>query len=207
MSHHSHDHTDHDHPHPHPHNHDHDHDHAHPHPHDHDHPHPTGLWGWISTIFHLHGHSHQHQAVGGTWLNFPILDPIIGLLIGVAILFITRDALVAMWYRLMDAIEPEILAQAESVAQGQAEVKAVNRLRMRWIGHRLHAEVHIAVEPELTTAQSHDIAEQLRHALFHEIRNLSEVVVHVDPWSEKLEAAHHMTLHHEPVPEPIGAHL
>lgn len=142
-------------------------------------------------------------AVGGTWLGFPILDPIIGVLIGVAILFITRDAMVTMWYRIMDAIEPEILAQAEAVVQRQAEVRATTRLRMRWMGHRLHAEMHIAVEPQLTTTESHQIAEQLRHDLFHEIPNLSEVVVHVDPWSEKPEKFHQLTAHHEPIPKPV----
>ncbi len=142
-------------------------------------------------------------AVGGTWLGFPILDPIIGVLIGIAILFITKDATVTMWYRLMDAIEPETLSEAEAVIQAQAGIKSANRLRMRWIGHRLHAEVHIAVDPQLTTAESHKIAEELRHSLFHRIVNLSEVVVHIDPWSEELERFHQLTTHHEPMPEPI----
>lgn len=143
-------------------------------------------------------------AAAGSWLGFPLADPIIGLLIGIAILFITRDAAVTMWYRLMDAIDPEILTQAEQVAQQQVAVKALRRLRMRWMGHRLHAEVHIAVEPHLTTAQSHHIAEQLRHNLFHQIPNLAEVVVHIDPWAEQLETVHQLTIHHEPVPQPIS---
>lgn len=142
-------------------------------------------------------------AAGGVWLGLPILDPIIGILIGIAILFITRDATVTMWYRLMDAIEPEILEQAETVLKRQADVKEFRRLRMRWIGHRLHAEVHIAVDPHLTTAESHQIAEKLRHDLFHELATLSEVVVHVDPWSQQPEGFHHLTAHHEPVPRPI----
>lgn len=143
-------------------------------------------------------------AAGGSWLGFPIMDPIIGLLIGVAILFITRDAALTIWYRLMDAIDPEILAKAERVAQHQAAVKELRRLRMRWMGHRLYAEVYIAVEPLLTTIQSHHIAEKMRHDLFHQIPNLAEVVVHVDPWTEQLETAHQLTLHHEPIPEPIA---
>ena len=143
-------------------------------------------------------------AAGGSWLGFPIMDPIIGLLIGVVILFITRDAAVTIWYRLMDAIDPEILAKAEKAVQHQAAVKELRRLRMRWMGHRLYAEVHIAVEPLLTTVQSHHIAEKLRHDLFHQIPNLAEVVVHVDPWAEQLETVHSLTLHHEPIPEPIS---
>ncbi len=143
-------------------------------------------------------------AVGGSWLGFPIVDPIIGLLIGVAILFITRDATITMWYRLMDAIDPETLTQAEEVVQQQAEIKDLRRLRMRWMGHRLHSEVHITVDPHLTTRQSHHIAEQLRHDLFHKIPNLTEIVVHVEPWAEQLETVHQLTIHHEPVPRPIN---
>jgi cation diffusion facilitator family transporter len=142
-------------------------------------------------------------AAAGSWLGFPVLDPLIGLLIGVAILFITRDAAVTMWYRLMDAIDPDILTAAEQVVRGQDAVKELRRLRMRWMGHRLFAEVHIAVEPSLTTVQSHHIAERLRHDLFHQIPNLAEVVVHVDPWAEQLETVHQLTVHHEPVPRPV----
>lgn len=142
-------------------------------------------------------------AAVGTWLGFPILDPIIGFIIGIAILFITKDAIVTMWYRLMDAIEPEYMDRAEAILSGHPGVEMLGRLRMRWMGHRLQAEVYIAVDPELTTLESHQIAEQLRHQLFHELPNLSEVIVHVDPWLNQPDAAHELTLHHEPVPRPL----
>jgi len=142
-------------------------------------------------------------AAGGTWLGFPILDPIIGFLIGIAILFITKDETVTMWYRLMDAIEPEYMEQAEAVISRQPGVEALCRLRMRWIGHRLQAEVYIAVDPHLTTLESHQIAEKVRQGLFHELPNLSEAIVHVDPWLKAPEQAHELTLHHEPVPRPL----
>ena len=143
-------------------------------------------------------------AAGGTWLGFPILDPIIGFFIGIAILFITKDAIVTMWYRLMDAIEPEYMDQAEAIVMRQPGVEVLSRLRMRWLGHRLQAEVTIAADPYLTTLESHQIAEQVRHELFHQFPALSEAIVHVDPWLEQLETAHELTLHHEPVPRPLG---
>lgn len=139
-------------------------------------------------------------AAGGTWLGLPILDPIIGLLIGIAILFITKDAIVTMWYRLMDAIEPAYIDRAEAIIARHPQVKDLNRLRMRWMGHRLHAEVHLAVDPHLPTVESHRIAEEVRHELFHQFPTLAEAVVHVDPWSKRPEAMHEITLHHEPVP-------
>jgi cation diffusion facilitator family transporter len=142
-------------------------------------------------------------AVFGSLVGLPILDPIIGFLIGITILFITKDAAVSMWYRLMDAVEPETLTAAEEVVRAQAGVVQLRRIRMRWMGHRLHAEVTLAVDPSLTTAQSHHIAEHVRHALFHEIAYLSEVVVHVDPYDEAKDAHHEHTTHHELVPESL----
>lgn len=142
-------------------------------------------------------------AAGGSWIGLPIIDPIIGILIGVAIVFITRDATISMWYRLMDAIEPETLETAEAAARQTDGVRELHRLRMRWMGHRMHAELTIAVDPHLTTLESHNIVEEVRHTLFHQIPQLTEVVVHVDPWLEQIESAHQLTLHHEAVPQPL----
>ena len=106
-------------------------------------------------------------AVAGSWLGYPIVDPIVGLLIGIAVLFIARDAIKRIWYRLMDAVDPDILTKAESVARKQEGIFELRRIRMRWIGHRLHAEVAIAVLPELSIVDGHQIAEKVRHDLFH----------------------------------------
>ena len=122
-------------------------------------------------------------------------------LIGVAILFISRDAAKTIWYRLMDAIEPEILAEAETVLARQTKVKELRRLRMRWVGHRLQAELYIAVSSELSIVEGHQVAEEVRHALFHQMGNLSEVVVHVDPWSASLDSYHSLTNQHEGIPQ------
>jgi cation diffusion facilitator family transporter len=135
-------------------------------------------------------------AVAGSWLGYPIVDPLIGILIGIAILFITWDAIKSMWFRLMDAIEPEHLARVEAVVADQEQVRELRQIRMRWVGHRLHADLIIAVEPSLSTAASHQIAELVRHDLFHALPYLSEVMVHIDPWSERPEEHHALTLHH-----------
>lgn len=146
-------------------------------------------------------------AVAGSWLGYPLVDPIIGLLIGVAILFITWDATKAMWYRLMDAIEPEHLERAEAIVRQQQDVKGLHWLRMRWMGHRLHADLGIAVDPHLTTAESHHIAEHLRHDLYHALPYLSEVLVHVDPHVEAAgpppDEHHSLTAHHETASAPV----
>ena len=50
-----------------------------------------------------------------------------------------------------------------------------------WIGHRMHADISIAVSPKLTVEKGHDIAKQVRHRLISKIKYLSEVRIHIDP--------------------------
>lgn len=120
-------------------------------------------------------------AAGGTFIGLPILDPIIGLLIGVAILFITRDATIRMWYRLMDAVDPGLVNQIEHYTSEVEGVQQIARLRVRWVGHQLFAEMTIAVDEMLSLVESHQITEQVQTALHKAVPHLSEVVIHVDP--------------------------
>lgn len=146
-------------------------------------------------------------AAAGVWLGFPLLDPIVGVAIGVVILFIAWDATKAMWYRLMDAVDPELYDQALAAVQAQAQrhpgLQEIRRLRMRWVGHRLQADLYIAVQPHLSLAEGHDLAEQVRLSLFQSLPHLAEAIVHVDPWSPDPVDYHHATARHDPVPQPI----
>ncbi len=120
----------------------------------------------------------------GAWLGLPWADPLIGALIGVAILFIVRDAARTMWQRLMDAVDPTLVDKLEQTARQVAGVKDIHQPRLRWVGHALWGEVHVEVDADLSTAASHAIAEEIRHALFHALPRLREMIVHVDPWPQ-----------------------
>ena len=100
----------------------------------------------------------------GSLLGFLLADPIIGLLITIAILFIVKDTAVIMWRRLMDAVDPELVDGVEREALALSGVMDVHDVRKRWIGHQLHTELHITVDEDLSTHQSHQIAEQVRTA-------------------------------------------
>ena len=146
---------------------------------------------------------HAEIAAAGSWLGYPIVDPIIGFLIGIVIVFITWDAGKSIWYRLMDAIDPELIDRAERVISEYVEVIEIRRIRMRWVGHCLHAEIYITVDSKLRTSESHQIAEQVRHSLYHEIPDLTDINVHIDPASSGSETHHELTIGHEPEPRLI----
>ena len=142
-------------------------------------------------------------AAVGSWFGYPLVDPIIGLLIGIAIIFITWDAMKNIWYRLMDAVDPSLIDRAEAVISDNVDVLDIRRIRMRWVGHCLHAEIYISVNSDLKTSESHQIAEQIRHVLFHEFPDLTDINVHIDPWSDAINAQHELTMRHERVPTLI----
>jgi cation diffusion facilitator family transporter len=117
----------------------------------------------------------------GSLLGFPLADPIIGILITLVILFIVKDSAVTMWRRLMDAVEPQQVEALEREARAISGVYDVHEVRLRWIGHTLYTELHITVNEDLSTWESHQIAEQVRQALFAAEAKLATVMVHVDP--------------------------
>lgn len=137
-------------------------------------------------------------GVIGVWLGFPIADPIVGLLITVAILFILKDTAVTMWHRMMDAVDPQLVRNIKETAQAVRGVEedSVHDVRVRWLGHRLHADLHISVDEDLPTRESHYIGEEVRHALLHAQPKLSVVSVHIDPCGHGGEDAHSLVGHH-----------
>jgi cation diffusion facilitator family transporter len=135
-------------------------------------------------------------AAAGVWLGVPILDPIIGIVIGIAIVFITRDAALAMWYRLVDAVDPIIVETVERVIGEHDEIKAIPRLQMRWLGHRFRAEVTLALDPSLTIAQGEAMTDHIAHHLYHALPTFTEATIAVIPWNAEThlygqESAHH----------------
>jgi cation diffusion facilitator family transporter len=118
-------------------------------------------------------------AVIGSWFNIPILDPIFGMLIGIAILFITRDAIVAMWYRLMDAVDPHLVEHAEKALRQNENVNKIEFLRMRWVGHCLHLESALQVDEQMTSRELSDLRTGLKEALMAEIPYLTEMTLSI----------------------------
>ncbi|MEX2314624.1 MAG: cation diffusion facilitator family transporter, partial [Thermomicrobiales bacterium] len=126
-------------------------------------------------------------AVAGSALGYPIVDPIVGLLIGLAIVFIARDAAKRIWYRLMDAVDPMVVDRIEQYAGDIPGVKEVVSIRVRWVGNQLHAEVAIRINERLTFAETYAVVSEVRHALISYVRHLSVVTVEALPSSTRVQ--------------------
>jgi cation diffusion facilitator family transporter len=137
----------------------------------------------------------------GVWLGYPLADPIVGLLIAAAILLIVWQSGKAVFTRLLDGVEPEAIEEIRHAASQVPGVEDVSEVRARWLGHRLHAEVNVAVDPDLSVAEGHAIARELNHRLLHHLSYLSGAVIHVDPVQEAGEEHHRVAAHsHDGLP-------
>ncbi|WP_260478259.1 cation diffusion facilitator family transporter [Nonomuraea sp. WAC 01424] len=120
-------------------------------------------------------------GAGGAALGFPLADPIVGLLITVAICFVLRDAAREIYHRLMDAVDPKLIAQAEEILVAVPGVERVGTVRLRWVGHALRAEVEISVRHDASLIEAHAVAVEAEHRLIHELPRLRAATVHADP--------------------------
>ena len=134
-------------------------------------------------------------GAAGVWLGYPLADPIVGLVITGAILRIVWESGKAVFTRLLDGVDPEVLNEITHAITHAPGVQNVTEIRVRWIGHRLHAEVNIAVSPELSVEKGHKVAMEVRRELLHHLRYLSNVIIHIDPSNASGEHHHYIPDH------------
>nr|WP_190199504.1 cation diffusion facilitator family transporter [Streptomyces djakartensis] len=135
-------------------------------------------------------------GAGGSALGWQLADPVVGLVITAAIALVLRDAAREVFRRVMDAVDPALVDRAERALAEVAGVRGVGELRLRWIGHRLRAEVAVVVDGDVSVREAHRIAVDAEHALLHAVPRLTAALVHADPEPALGEADPHLTLAH-----------
>lgn len=133
---------------------------------------------------------------GGVALGWGWADPVVGLFITVAILLVLRTAARDVFRRLMDGIDPELVEAAVGTLSRVSGVVAVRSVRMRWIGHQIHAEAELDVDATASLVDAHDLAHRAEAELVATTPKLRTVVVHAHPADAGTGS-----------PEPLGAAL
>lgn len=144
-------------------------------------------------------------AAGGAWAGWDWADPVVGLTITVVIAFVLTGAARVIYRRLMDAVDPTLVDRAEATLHTIPGVRDVAAVRLRWIGHRLHAEADIVLDADLSLRAAHEIAADAAHQLTHAVPRLDTATVHTDP-ADHPGAHHHADLSHQrrqPAADPV----
>ncbi|RWM95051.1 MAG: cation transporter [Mesorhizobium sp.] len=108
----------------------------------------------------------------GVWLGFALADPIVGLLITLAIFGIVWQSARSVLTRMLDGIDPDVIGDIHHAAAHVPAVRIVEA-KARWIGHRLHADIAIAVEESLPVCEAKKITAALENQLFEHMPALA----------------------------------
>jgi cation diffusion facilitator family transporter len=113
-------------------------------------------------------------------LGFPVVDPLLALVIAVTIAKIGIDIIRESSRTLLDgALVP--IGEIQRIVMGVRDVRACHDIRSRGHEDAVYVDLHVKVAPEMTTAQSHAIAHDVQHRLRTEIPAVQDVVIHVEP--------------------------
>ena len=120
-------------------------------------------------------------GAGGVAVGLPLADPVVGLVITAAILLVLRTAARDVFRRLMDGVDPELVDAAERALAAEPGVVEVRSVKMRWIGHHLHADAELDVDPSTSLRDAHRVAHTAEHALTHAVPKLNTALIHAYP--------------------------
>ena len=141
----------------------------------------------------------------GVWLGYPLADPIVGLLITLAIFGIVWQSSKAVFTRVLDGVDAEIPHEIRHATEHVPGVRAVEAVRARWIGHRLTADVDIALEGTATLLEADRMSAVIREELLRHIPGLTNVRVLVKSLGR--DATHDPAPHqHGPEAAPTHKH-
>jgi divalent metal cation (Fe/Co/Zn/Cd) transporter len=105
----------------------------------------------------------------------------------------------------MDAVDPTLVERVSSALGDVDGIEQVEAVRIRWIGHELHAEAEVVSNGGLSLAEAHEVGERAHHHLLHEVPRLAHVTIHTSPSAVHGTDPHALTAHHRR-PAPIHHH-
>nr|WP_203580763.1 cation diffusion facilitator family transporter [Microbacterium hibisci] len=112
----------------------------------------------------------------GVLLGFPLADPLVGLLISAAIFVLLIGTVRSVGRRLLDGIEPELVDRADHALAHVDGIAGIERLRLRWVGHRLQGD---AVVVAARGADAAVLAAGAERSIRSHLRNVDDFTVTV----------------------------
>lgn len=113
-------------------------------------------------------------------LGYPIADPLMALVVTVAILKTAYEVFARGLSTLSDHSRmPD--AQLKEVVLAVPGVRAAHRIRTRGTEGEVYADLHVLVSPEMTVLEAHNLADNVENAVQSRFPNVVDVLVHIEP--------------------------
>lgn len=128
-------------------------------------------------------------SVIGSLLGWPWLDAIGAIIIAILIIKMAIGMIWQSAQQLIDhGVDEKTLEAIKQTINSVPGVRSIHQLRTRFHGNSIFVDLHIIVDPFISVSEGHHIGEQVHSKLLHNIKNLHDVTVHIDP--EDDETAH-----------------
>ena len=114
----------------------------------------------------------------------PIVDNILSIGVGIMIIVSAFDIFKESTFTLSDGFDPALLKKYEKSILDHPQIKAVNAIRARMGTRQIYLDVAIALDPNLTVLQSHQVTEELESSLLKSFQ-IKDVDIHVEPFLEE----------------------
>ncbi|MCE7481044.1 MULTISPECIES: cation diffusion facilitator family transporter [Microbacterium] len=113
----------------------------------------------------------------GVLLGFPLADPIVGLIISAAIFVLLIGTIRSVGRRLLDGVEPELVDRVAHALEHVDGIESVDRIRLRWNGHRLEGDAILSVGDHATRDRLDEISERAHESVRSHLPNLDEFLI------------------------------
>lgn len=112
-------------------------------------------------------------------------DPIAGLIVMVLVFKLAVGMLIEAGASLMEkSVEQDLLDDFQSLILSVPEVKRIDRLRARELGHYILVDLRVSVDANLTIQEGHDIIRKIKRTIIEHHKDVEEVLIHLNPWYE-----------------------
>ncbi|MCR9192583.1 MAG: cation diffusion facilitator family transporter [Gammaproteobacteria bacterium] len=123
----------------------------------------------------------------GSLMGYPFLDPIAAILVGA---LIVKMGIGYGWDSVKELVDTGVSSeQVDAIKQVINRIDGVDKihqLRNRKMGNDILVDVHILVSPWISVSEGHQIAQRVHYSLMHDIAQIKDVTVHVDPEDDEL---------------------
>ena len=123
-------------------------------------------------------------GIGLAGLGLRLADPVAGIAITLAIVFVLAGTVKQLFYRMMDAVDPTMVDEITQAAASVGGVLQVHDVRVRWVGRELVAVMHVAMDPKSTLENAHALAMRVEDAVCREVP-AARLEIHMDPGTAK----------------------
>ena len=121
------------------------------------------------------------SLIASGWFASIWVDPVVGALIAVYILYTAWKIVAEAFSILMDhELEDDVRMRVTNIASMHPKVHGIHELRTRSSGLRKFIQLHLELDGEMTLNHAHSVADEVEDSILKEFPE-AEILIHQDP--------------------------